>query len=376
MSLSADVVIVGAGPAGAAAAVMLAPFVRTMLVERAELDGASGNAIRIGESLPAAARRLLGDMGLWDDFLRQQHAPCYARRSIWGGSDPVTADSIVDSDGAGWHLDRTRFDAWLRGWACRRGAALVAPAKAGALTREDTTWHLTLLRHNRRLTVTARYVIDAGGRSTPLARMLGRRRVATDRLVAHWLEGRSDEDHRATVIEAEQDGWWYSADIPDGRRVLAFYTDADLGAARDTLTAARLLARARTRPEISHLLGATRFAAHGAAGVCAAHTSEIGDAAGPGWIAVGDAALACDPLSSQGMLNAVYSGFLAAGAVREALAGDLSGVNDYRRAIDRLARAYHAHLAAWYGMERRWPDSPFWARRRRSLSLASAEFVV
>jgi flavin-dependent dehydrogenase len=390
--LSADVVIVGAGPAGAAAALMLSPFVRTMLVERADLDAGTrafsnevdtgsreenaskqrANASRIGESLPAAAGRLLRDMGLWDDFLCQNHTPCYGRRSIWGGSDPVSTDSIVDPDGPGWHLDRTRFDAWLRAWACKRGAALVAPAKAIALTRDGAIWRLTLLRHGRRMTVTAPYVIDAGGRNAPLARMLGRRRVAADRLVARWLEGTSNGDHGAAIVEAEPEGWWYTADIPDGRRVLAFYTDADLAVARDTLTGAALLARAQTRLDIGPLLEATGFAPQGAAGRCAAHSSQIGETAGPGWIAVGDAALACDPLSSQGLLNALYSGFLAAGAVREALAGELSGLRDYRLAIDQLARTYHARLAAWYGLELRWPDKPFWARRRRSLSPAVA----
>jgi flavin-dependent dehydrogenase len=191
-------------------------------------------------------------------------------------------------------------------------------------------------------------------------------------LVARWLEGTCNGDHGATVVEAEPEGWWYTADIPGGRRVLAFYTDADLAVAKDTLTGAALLARAQTRPDIGALLEAAGFAPQGAAGRCAAHSSQIGEPAGPGWIAVGDAALACDPLSSQGLLNALYSGFLAAGAVREALAGDLGGLRDYRLAIDQLARAYHAHLAAWYGLEPRWPDRPFWARRHRSLSPAFA----
>ena len=90
---------------------MLAPFHRTLLVDRMGWDVAA--VARIGESLPAAAWRLIRDLGLWDDFQRQGHQPCYARCSHWGVY-PVVADSVCDADGPGWRLDRARFDAWLR----------------------------------------------------------------------------------------------------------------------------------------------------------------------------------------------------------------------------------------------------------------------
>ena len=101
-----------------------------------------------------------------------------------------------------------------------------------------------------------------------------------------------------------------------------------------------------------------------AAGYCAAHSGWAEAASGPGWLAVGDAALACDPLSSQGLLNALYSGLMAASALRRALAGDTDALKDYQRIIAQVVDAYRAHLAAWYSLESRWPDLPFWARRR------------
>lgn len=362
--LFADIVVVGAGPAGAATAAMLAPSARTMLVDRIDPDPGAGDRSRIVETLPAAAWRLLRDMGLWEDFQLQGHARCHGITSIWGGDVPLHTDAVRDPDGAGWQLDRTRFDPWLRACVQRRGGALIMPARATALERDGAHWRLHLARDGRPLTVTASYVVDAGGRNAPLARMLGRRRMQSDRLTCRWLDGTCRGDVGHTIVAAEAEGWWYTASLPGGRRILAFHTDADLAAARETAGAPALLQRARAQPDLRSVLENSGFEMRGEGGRCAAHGSSIGDVTGAGWIAVGDAALACDPLSSQGLFNALYSAFLAAGALRIAMAGDIRGFGDYQIAIDRVTWAYHQHLAAWYAMEARWPDQPFWQRRR------------
>ena len=38
-------------------------------------------------------------MGLWELFQGEDHAPRYAARSLWGGSEPASADSICDPMG-------------------------------------------------------------------------------------------------------------------------------------------------------------------------------------------------------------------------------------------------------------------------------------
>ena len=118
-------------------------------------------------------------------------------------------------------------------------------------------------------------------------------------------------------------------------------------------------------PGTADLLEDCGFAPDGPHGIVAAHGCALDRAAGPAWLAAGDAALACDPLSSQGLLNALYSGLAAAEAADRTLAG-VEAATGYLKRFRRLDDAYRRHLAFWYGLERRWADAPFWKRRSGS----------
>lgn len=356
-----DALVVGAGPAGCSAALNLAPTRRVVLVDRQPDTPA-----RIGESLPPVAGRLLADMGLLDAFRAQGHAPCHGVRSVWGGAEPLERDGLRDPDGHGWHLDRARFDAWLRRVAVARGATLVVPASLAGVERDGDGWRVTLGRPEGARVLRARVLIDASGRTASLAHRLGARRRVLDRLVCAWVHGRATGAPAQAglgSIEAVADGWWYSAPLPGGRRMLAFHTDADLPAARGVRSVDGLMAAARTSVETAALLEACGFVADGLAGFTAAHSTALHPAAGPGWFAAGDAVLGFDPLSSQGILNALHTGLAAAEAADRCLSGE-ERADGYRQAIGEIEAAYHKHLGAWYALETRWPDRPFWNRRQ------------
>lgn len=352
-----DVLIVGGGPAGATAALNLAPLRSVAIVERN-----AAPSPRIGESLPAAARRLFRDMGLLESFLAEGHAPCYGQRSVWGDPRPQELDALRDPDGPGWHLDRMRFERWLRDAASSRGAELLAPATVERIERDGDVWRVD----TSTVTLRARIIIDAAGRSAPIARRLGAQLCVTDRLVCGWIYGddTGSASRGLTYVEATEDGWWYTAPIPNARRILAFHTDADLPASRIARDRDALLAAAMSTASLAAALAG--FVADDTASFTAAHSTTLDPCARNGWLAAGDAALAFDPLSSQGLLNALFTGLAAAEAADSHLRGDVDALPRYRATIDGVATAYRRHLSAWYGLERRWPEAPFWRRRAGS----------
>lgn len=361
--LQADVVVLGGGPAGSVLALNLSRFLRVLVVDKKSAPGT-----RIGESLPAAAGRLLRDMGLEQEFLRQGHVPCHASRSTWGGAGLVEQDAMRNLDGHGWHLDRDRFDEWLLQVARERGAAVLTQTRLAAVRRQDSAmpWRLALDRAGRALEAEARFVVDASGRNSSFARQLGGARVASDKLVCGWLFGQDAVDAGGmSELHAERDGWWYTAPLPGRRRLLGFYTDADLPSASAAHSVQGLLERLRGVPEVLRVVEEHGFAASGEHGFCAANGALLDPACGPDWLAVGDAALAFDPLSSQGLFNALYTGLAGAEAAHRHLQGDRLALPGYRDELDRIWHAYLAHCEGWYGHERRWADAPFWCRRQR-----------
>jgi flavin-dependent dehydrogenase len=300
-------------------------------------------------------------MGLFDAFLREGHAPYYGNRSVWGGVTPTETGFLHDLDGHGWHLDRARFETWLRHIAIERGAVLIVPARIAACEYDGRRWHVTL---NTTSTLHADLLIDASGRSATLARRLGARRCVEDRLVCRWTYGRAHRGAGLTVVEAVEDGWWYTAPLPAGRRVLAFHSDADLPAARN----AALLEQAANTIELSQTLAACGLTPDKHSGITVAHSAVLTPCAGSAWLATGDAALSFDPLSAQGLLNALFTGLAAAEAADCYLSGHVLALPEYATTIAGIHAAYRRHLDFWYRSETRWPDAPFWRRRQTALT--------
>lgn len=353
-----DILVAGAGPAGAVASFVLAQAGWRVLL----IDEIRTNEQKVGESLPGAARQILQSLGLLATIESGSHLPNYGNVSAWGADQLVANDFINDPRGLGWHLDRVEFDEALRLAACRAGVVLWRN-RVKSVTEMNATWRI-LLKGGE---VDARWFIDATGRAAGLARSQGAIRQRDLPLFAtyRWAVVADDDTETRTFVEAVPNGWWYSARLPHQTRVVIFHTDAQEAA------------DIRQQPSLwDAYLQETRYICRFLEDVTYTdwpHTIEAGggylnNVAGPHWIVAGDAALTFDPVSSQGIFNALYTGMRAGQAVHAALEGDLSGVDAYMERLKSVRAAYRRHHSFIYRSENRWSDEPFWALRHKFLT--------
>ncbi len=103
--------------------------------------------------------------------------------------------------------------------------------------------------------------------------------------------------NNATLVEAVRDGWWYSALLPNGEVVVAFMTDADIyGRVSKYSRYFWNQQLQRTKHTKTHLNAGVPVSV---SQIVSANSSRLDKTAGKNWLAVGDAAMAFDPLSSQ-----------------------------------------------------------------------------
>ncbi|HEX3578341.1 MAG TPA: tryptophan 7-halogenase [Thermoanaerobaculia bacterium] len=321
--------IVGGGPAASAAALSLARRgIGSTIIERGDDSGD-----KPGESLPSSARPLLQALGISPD----DHLPSAGNRSVWGGDGTDDMPSIFSPYGNGWHLDRRRFERVLAARAVAAGATRRCGTRVASVARNGRTWNLQL---NDGTAVDCAFLIDATGRASWLSRRLGARRVHDDRLIAMVGFFDGGQCDATTLVEAAADGWWYSAPLPDSRLAVMLVSDMPRPWAPAPLT------RTRIDEGDYRIVTPPRRVDAGSA--------RLDRGCGDGWLAIGDAAMSFDPISSHGLLTALSTG-LAAGE---------TSIEDYESFLDTTWRAYARMRNACYASENRWADAPFWRRRR------------
>ena len=362
-----DVTILGGGPAGNAAALSLKrmrPSMHVLIVEASR-----NHQWQVGETLSPGCKSILQSLGCWEHFRAECFIESHGTTSAWGNDRATDNEFIFSLGGSGYHVDRLRFERLLSHCSQQAGADLLSSFRVASQEFVgNNSWHLTLRGPSNIEQVETRFVVDATGRVASFAAQNGAHRIADDRLMSVFTRftfpsGLAPKDPR-TLVEAQPDGWWYSALTPDDCLVVAWMSDADLIRARSLhlsvnwlehlqrsrLTSARV---AQGQPELPPRLQA-------------AQSQILTRTSGPGWVATGDAASALDPLSSQGILKALRTGKLASFVALDCLTGRPSTQSRYDALVARDYEQYQETKTWFYSQEKRWPQSAFWSRRHLS----------
>jgi flavin-dependent dehydrogenase len=352
-----DLAIAGAGPAGSVLALLAARAnYRVLLIEKSRFDRP-----RLGETAPPELRPVLTRVGL--EHLLQ--AP-FCRNtpevlSVWGSDEPVVRHHIFSPYGSAFHLDRRAFDEALAFAARNAGADLRLGCSAGFVAQPSSGYVVQLSTGER---VRSRLAILATGRvgrgiGLPYVRRYLDNNIA---VAARFSSCRPQLDGR-TVIEAVPGGWFYFAALPGDEFIAVFITSAALIPGKR---------RARLRWWLEALARTTvvRIALNGCRLpetllVADARASFARSGGGECWIAVGDARVAPDPLSGQGIIWAIDDAY----STMELLTGrEWRGLAQKMQArTERDVGAYLLECSQVYSQEQRFKDDPYWATVSESL---------
>lgn len=324
-----DVLILGAGPAGSVVARRLAAAgVRVALVGAASRSG--------WEGLSARSRALLADEGV--DACAGMRGP-FARRGTWAGRSV---------DGVEWLVERVALAEALRANA-RSAGADYRPESVTCVERSGGHWRARLRMGG---TLAAPLVIEARGRRGaerrgPLLLAVGQQ----FQLQPPGAPGTRIQP--GTQIQATEVGWcWWAV------RDRALWVQV-VGRPRAGHPAGWLAAAAAQIPALAQVLDGA--APDGRPVARPAHARcGIADGDSTRW-RVGDSAIALDPLSGQGVYEALRGARLVATAVQSVVEGGDARLA-HRFVGERQEAAWASGVRAASGFYRENADrSAFWA---------------
>jgi flavin-dependent dehydrogenase len=366
-----DVMVVGGGPAGAICALMLARG-----GARVSLAHWSGYAPGGIELVSGRARSIIERQ--CSSFFREAASGVEVHEtiSLWDTPEPVIFNAMFNPWGPGLAVERQLLDRALCNLAREAGVSIVSDAKVAGIERRGDRWRVLM-----RLAETS--ANEAESSRVCNASFLA---IATGRVAAPFLDRsplvesskialmtllreRSDEPcavpahapRHALYIEATDKGWWYALPAMGGKYFAGFCIDRDELKRRQVplkdfffqeLQGTRLLAPLLSRAAcVQPISGRT-------AGAVA-----FNSAAGDGWVAVGDAAYAPDPLSGMGIEWAIESAELGARTLLEEMQratlspmhrNSSAGFAGYEDAIRARASQQDKTAAYHYGRSQKW----------------------
>ena len=275
-----DALVIGAGVAGTAAALHLLASGQTVAVihradRRDAIETLSPYAVSALSKLGVSCGANLHQVVAWWRTNETSRQRCHGARIV----------------------RRLSLSETLRARALDAGATLITARGIKRLARSKERWHAEWEGLGGAVAaISARAVVDATGISCWIGRQMGTARIHSDRLfavtwpcMAHIGTG--------TWTERAPHGWWNLSSIGSDA-TLSFFGSAK--AAREACNDFDGWFQSTKR--LKSLVARVH---QGSVTIRACGSSRLSNCAGPGWICVGDAASALQPIASAGVAKAL-----------------------------------------------------------------------
>lgn len=317
-----DVIVIGGGPAGSAAAIRSAQSgARVVLMERSTFP-----RHRPGETLHPGIEPLLQQLGVWDKISEAKFVRHSAIRIRRGGLDTVQSfGSDASGQWDGLQAWRSEFDTLLLNRARDLGVTVIQPCKVERA-----------MIHDRRVVgvisdsgpISADFTIDAAGGRHWLANELRLPlQVESARLIVRfgYAEGDLPDNWDHPLLCIEENGWTWIARV---RNQVFQWTRLAGGCSDSEISVDEVPSQLRELRHTGHVAGTV------------VTWRCFSAAAGNGYFLAGDAAAVLDPASSHGVLKAIMTGIYAGHLIEQ--------IRDGQKSSDFAAQEYSEWLGRWF----------------------------
>lgn len=354
-----DIVIIGAGPAGAVVATLLnAKGYRVRILERQHFPRFS-----IGESLLPQCMEFLAEANMLDAVEQhvKEHNFQYKNGAAFVRGESRSAfdfrQKFSEGRGTTYQVQRAPFDNVLAREAERQGVEITWGHTLVNIEFDGSDSTLTVEDENQNsYTINTRFVLDASGFGRVLPRLLELDRPSDfpsrTSLFTHVEDNITADDFDRekiliTVHHQHKDVWFWLIPFAHGRCSFGVVARSDFFNEFSDDLDERLAQILDSEPTLKKLLSNAKFDTP--AREISGYASNVSQLWGPGFALLGNAGEFLDPVFSSGVTIAMKSASLAASALDRQLQGEeVDWETDYATPLRAGVDTFRAFVEAWY----------------------------
>ncbi|PKV51630.1 flavin-dependent dehydrogenase [Aquimarina sp. MAR_2010_214] len=356
--MNTDVIIVGKGIAG----LVLSFLLKKKGIQHLVLDRKSKKKhFALAETLPPSSMPLLHALDLIKIFEKNTIRKTYGYHSMWGNTRVLNNDFFSQlSYKNGLKINKKTLVDDLEE-LCNMDMVSYEKMLNMIISKEEVI--VEVENDHQKVIIKGKMIIDATGRNRAILNKLKIPIRLYDNLISFSCHLPRIEHSKLTYdifVESFEDGWGIVSGLDEKTNVLSIFTNKDnliQLKLRDYSNWQSVLSKTTLlkdflveQPEVK-IVGLD------------ANSSIANYLSGENWLAVGDAALSFDPLSSHGIANAIYTVREASDAIESyILTGDRKGFVTYSKTLFSIFDSYYMVKNGLYRAESRWMESSFWKK--------------
>ncbi|WP_298511568.1 FAD-dependent monooxygenase [uncultured Kordia sp.] len=353
-----EVIIIGNGIAGVTLAVLLQrKGISFALLHRKGEKRPFG----LGETLPPSAMPLLQQLQLLSLFEENAYRKTYGYHSMWGSSRVTDINFYHQNPFKnGLKINKHQTLEKMRDLIRED---MISYTKGFEIINEAHGSTVVLAKNDGIKIVQGKILIDATGRNRAVLQKLKIDSETHDELVAvscHVPKIKHPKLTHEVYVESFAQGWGIVSALNETENICTIYTQKGHEILAELKDVSQWKSVLSETVYFKDFLGATENVKLKGGN---ANSSVAKQISGSNWLALGDAAMSFDPLSSHGITNAIFTAARASETIDKKLTeADPDAFAAYNETMRKIFQQYLQSKNNLYRQELRWKKSEFWKR--------------